>query len=31
MPEVLLDIEGEVENGTSTDFARCSQAILSVL
>ena len=31
MPEVLWDIEGEVDNGTSTDSARCSQAILSTL
>jgi hypothetical protein len=27
----LPDIEREVDNGTSTDSARCSQAILSVL
>ena len=31
MLEVLWDIEGEVDNGTSTDSARCSQAILSIL
>jgi hypothetical protein len=31
MPEVFLDIEREVDNDTSADSARCSQAILSIL
>jgi hypothetical protein len=31
MPEVLWDIEREVDKGTNTDFAKCSQAILSIL
>jgi hypothetical protein len=30
MPKVLLDIEGEVDNGTSIYSTICSQALLSI-